>query len=274
MKIWLITGASSGFGKVLAGQLLARGDRVVATARQVADVEHFARDYPETAAVTSLDVTQAGAAAAAVRLAAERFGSLDVLVNAAGFGFVGAIEEATPDEYRPMFETNLFGLIETIRAALPVLRASARATIVNFSSGAGIAGGAGSGHYCATKFAVEGLSEALAQEVGPLGMTVIIAEPGPFRTEFLGRSIAMAAREIDAYADTAGKRRAYTPGRAAAPRRHISCAKKASKRGRATRKCSRSNGRRRSPAIWCERHAQFGRERQITALAISACRRL
>ncbi len=209
MKIWLITGASSGFGKVLAGQLLARGDRVVATARQVADVEHFARDYPETAAVTSLDVTQAGAAAAAVRLAAERFGSLDVLVNAAGFGFVGAIEEATPDEYRPMFETNLFGLIETIRAALPVLRASARATIVNFSSGAGIAGGAGSGHYCATKFAVEGLSEALAQEVGPLGMTVIIAEPGPFRTEFLGRSIAMAAREIDAYADTAGKRRAY-----------------------------------------------------------------
>ncbi len=209
MKTWLITGASSGFGKVLARQVLARGDRVVATARKVGDLDQLGRDHPETAAIAALDVTQAGAAASAVRVAQDRFGGLDVLVNAAGFGFIGAIEEATPEEYRPMFETNVFGLIETTRAALPALRARPGATIVNFSSGAGIAGGSGSGHYCATKFAVEGLSEALAEEVRPLGLRVVIVEPGPFRTEFLGRSIATAACEIEAYAATVGKRRAY-----------------------------------------------------------------
>ena len=213
MKTWLITGCSTGFGKVLAEAVAARGDRLVATARDAAALGDLASRFPDTVRAAKLDVTKAGDAAAAVEVARTAFGGLDILVNNAGFGFIGAVEEATPDEYRPMFETNVFGLIETTRAALPALRARGAATgasrVVNFSSGAGIAGGAGSGLYCATKFAVEGVSEALAQEVAPLGIGVIIVEPGPFRTEFLGRSIATAAHEIEAYRDTAGKRRHY-----------------------------------------------------------------
>ena len=208
-RTWLITGCSSGFGKVLAEAVLARGDRLIATARSAEQLSDYADRYPDTVKTAALDVTKEGSAAAAVKLCEDTFGSLDVLVNNAGFGFMGAVEEATPLEYRPMFETNVFGLIETTRAALPALRKKAGARIVNFSSGAGIAGAAGYGYYNATKFAVEGLSEALAQEVAPLGLKVIIVEPGPFRTEFLGRSIATAKGEIDAYAATSGKLREY-----------------------------------------------------------------
>jgi NAD(P)-dependent dehydrogenase (short-subunit alcohol dehydrogenase family) len=164
-KTWLITGCSTGFGRLLAQ--------------------------------------------AAVAMAEEAFGRLDILVNNAGFGFIGAIEEATPDEYRPMFETNVFGLLETTRAALPTLRKTGDGRIVNMSSGAGIRGLQGSGHYNATKFAVEGTSEALAQEVAPFGIAVIIVEPGPFRTDFLGRSISLAQKEIPEYAATAGVFRTF-----------------------------------------------------------------
>ena len=212
LKTWLITGCSSGLGKVLAHAVAARGDNLVATARSMDDLGDLAERYPDTLRTIALDVTRAGAAAAAVAAARETFGGLDVLVNNAGFGFMGAIEEATPDEYRPMFETNVFGLIETTRAALPELRERKGGRIVNISSGAGIAGAAGYGHYNATKFAVEGLSEALAQELAPLGLRVIIVEPGPFRTDFLGRSIKTAARQIDVYAETSGKLRAYRDG--------------------------------------------------------------
>ncbi len=208
-KTWLITGCSSGFGKTLAEAVLARGDRLVATARKADALANLIGRYPDTAKAAALDVTREGSAAAAVALAEEAFGGLDILVNNAGFGFMGAIEEATPEEYRPMFETNVFGLIETTRAALPALRKRRDARVVNFSSGAGIAGAAGYGYYNATKFAVEGLSEALAQELAPLGLSVIIVEPGPFRTDFLGRSIATARAEIDAYAETSGKLRHY-----------------------------------------------------------------
>lgn len=208
---WLITGCSSGFGKVLAEAVLERGDRLVATARKLEDLSALVAGYPDTARAVALDVNREGSPAAAMAAAEAAFGGLDVLVNNAGFGFMSAVEEATPDEYRPVFETNVFGLIETLRAALPVLRRSKRATVVNFSSGAGIAGSAGSGYYNASKFAVEGLSEALAQELAPLGHRVIIVEPGPFRTEFLGRSITTAKQEIAAYEATAGKRRRY-PG--------------------------------------------------------------
>ena len=208
-KTWLITGCSSGFGKTFAEAVLARGDRLVATARKADALANLIGRYPDTAKAAALDVTREGSAAAAVALAEEAFGGLDILVNNAGFGFMGAIEEATPEEYRPMFETNVFGLIETTRAALPALRKRRGARVVNFSSGAGIAGAAGYGYYNATKFAVEGLSEALAQELAPLGLSVIIVEPGPFRTEFLGRSIATARAEIDAYAETSGKLRHY-----------------------------------------------------------------
>ena len=209
MKTWLITGCSSGLGQQLAEAVAARGDRLVATARSTDTLQSLCERYPETVRSISLDVTHTGAAARAVELAESAFGGLDVLVNNAGFGFIGAIEEGEPSEYRPMFEVNVFGLIETTRAALPALRKRAGARIVNLSSGAGIAGSAGFGFYNATKFALEGLSEALAQELHPLGVKVIIVEPGPFRTEFLGRSMITAAREIPAYTDTVRARRHY-----------------------------------------------------------------
>ena len=209
MKTWLITGCSSGLGRELAEAVAARGDRLVATARSMADLGSLCARYRETVRGIALDVTRPGDAARAVALAESAFGGLDILVNNAGFGFIGAIEEAEPEEYRPLFEVNVFGLIETTRAALPLLRRRDGGRVVNLSSGAGIAGSAGSGYYNASKFAVEGLSEALAEELRPLGLRVIIVEPGPFRTAFLGRSIATAARQIPAYAETAQARRRY-----------------------------------------------------------------
>lgn len=209
MKTWLITGGSTGLGRQLVEAVAARGDRLVATARSIESLQLLCERYPETVRGISLDVTRPGDAARAVALAESAFGGLDVLVNNAGFGFIGAIEEGEPAEYRPMFEVNLFGLIETTRAALPALRKRVGARIVNLSSGAGIAGSAGFGFYNASKFAVEGLSEALADELRPLGVSVIIVEPGPFRTEFLGRSMATAAQEIPAYAETVPARRHY-----------------------------------------------------------------
>lgn len=209
MKTWLITGCSGGFGRILAEAALARGDKVVVTARNPDSIADFAARYPGTAHVVALDVTRDGDAAAAVAEAEKRFGGIDILVNNAGFGFIGAIEEAERSEYRAMFDTNLFGLIEMTRAALPLLRRGGAARIVNFSSVGGITGRAGFGLYNATKFAVEGLSEALAEEIAPLGGHVIIVEPGAFRTDFLGRSIAVAAKHIAAYDDTAGHARRY-----------------------------------------------------------------
>jgi NAD(P)-dependent dehydrogenase (short-subunit alcohol dehydrogenase family) len=151
-----------------------------------------------------LDVTDAMAAKAAVAKAVETFGGFDILVNNAGYALFGAIEEGAPEEYRPMFEVNVFGLIETTRAALPVLRRSG-GTVVNMSSGAGIAGRGGGGYYHAAKFAVEGISEALAGELAPFGIRVLIVEPGPFRTDFLGRSIMMTANEMPEYAASSRK---------------------------------------------------------------------
>lgn len=208
-KTWLITGCSSGLGQHLAVAAAARGDNVVATARDPAILQPLTRQFPDNLKAVRLDVTDASAAAAAIAFAQQAFGGLDVLVNNAGVGFIGAAEEAEPSEYRPVFEVNVFGLIEMTRLALPALRARGAGRIVNLSSGAGLSGGPGSGYYSASKFAVEGFSESLAREVEPLGLRVIIVEPGPFRTDFLGRSIALAKQVIGAYADTAGRRRAY-----------------------------------------------------------------
>lgn len=209
MKVWLVTGCSGGFGKLLAQSALARGDCVVATARNVDSLQDFLAQYPETARAIELDVTRAGDAEKAVALAEREFGRLDVLVNNAGYGMIGGIEEGTPGEYRPMFETNVFGLIETTRAALPLLRKQRSGRIVNLSSGGGLKALPGHGYYNATKFAVEGLSDALAGELAPLGIAVIIVEPGPFRTDFLGRSMTVAKNVIDDYAATAGVARNY-----------------------------------------------------------------
>ena len=201
MKTWLITGCSSGFGQRLALAAAQRGDQVVATARDVRAIGEMAGPFGGRMITLPLDVTETGAARAAVDKAVETFGGFDVLVNNAGYGLFGAIEEGTPEEYRPMFEVNVFGLIETTRAALPILRRSG-GTIVNMSSGAGIAGSGGAGYYNAAKFAVEGISEALAGELKSFGIRVLIVEPGPFRTDFLGRSITIAAREMPEYAAT------------------------------------------------------------------------
>lgn len=154
MKTWLITGCSTGLGKHIATAVAERGDNLVATARSTDTLQELAERFPNTVRIAKLDVTHPETAKAAIALADDCFSGLDVLVNNAGFGFIGAIEETTPAEYRPMFETNVFGLIETTRAALPLLRKRKNGRVVNLSSGAGIAGSAGSGYYNATKFAV------------------------------------------------------------------------------------------------------------------------
>ncbi|MEZ2416374.1 oxidoreductase [Luteibacter sp. RCC_6_2] len=206
MKTWLITGCSSGFGQRLALAAAERGDRVIATARNVETLREMAARFDGRMLALPLDVTDATSIDAAVAKAIATFGDIDILVNNAGYGLFGAIEEGTAEEYRPLFDVNVFGLIETTRALLPTLRRNG-GTIVNMSSGAGIAGSGGGGYYNASKFAVEGLSEALAGELRPFGMRVILVEPGPFRTEFLGRSITMASNEIPEYVTTS--RRQY-----------------------------------------------------------------
>ncbi|MGA8939234.1 MAG: oxidoreductase [Acidobacteriaceae bacterium] len=208
-RVWLVTGASAGFGRELVEYLLAHGARVVATARKVEALKELEAKYPESALVAAMDVTDQAQVEAVVAAAVERFGALDVLVNNAGFGMVGAVEESAETEFRPMFETNVFGLIGVTQAVLPQMRSQGSGHIVNLSSIGGLVATPGFGMYNATKFAVEGLSEALAQEVAPLGIAVMIVEPGPFRTKFLGRAGGETARRIADYDKTAGKMRAY-----------------------------------------------------------------
>ena len=208
-RTWFITGASTGFGRLLAEELLKRGERVAATARDIAKVEDLARQFPEKARAFALDVTNPAQIEAVAQQAIEAFGHIDVLVNNAGYGLNGAIEEVSEKEFEPMFQTNIYGLIRTTRAFLPHFRERRSGHIFNFSSIGGLIGGAGWGFYNVTKFAVEGFSEALAGEMKPLGVHVTVIEPGPFRTDFLGRSGKLAARELPDYAATAGQAREY-----------------------------------------------------------------
>ena len=208
-KVWLVTGASTGFGRELVEYLLARGERVVATARKVEGLTDLGTRYPDHALVAAMDVTDQKQVDAAVGVAVKWFGRIDVLVNNAGYGMVGAVEESAADEFRPMFETNVFGLIRVTQAVLPQMREQGSGHIVNLSSIGGLVATPGFGLYNATKFAVEGLSEALAAEVKPLGITVTIVEPGPFRTKFLGKAGGEAQRSIPEYDQTSGKMRAY-----------------------------------------------------------------
>jgi NAD(P)-dependent dehydrogenase (short-subunit alcohol dehydrogenase family) len=202
-RTWLVTGASRGFGRALSDVLLSRGERLVATAR---DHAAFKREHPDAFAV-ELDVTDPDQARAAVEQAVDRFGRLDVVVNNAGYGHFGAIEELTDDELRRQFEVNLFGVLNVTRAALPVMRHQRSGHLVQMSSLNGIEGMVGGGYYCASKFAVEGLSESLAAEVAHLGIRVTIVEPGPHRTEFAGARSARVADPIDDYADSVGQAR-------------------------------------------------------------------
>ncbi len=208
-RVWFITGASAGFGRELAEYLLDLGAMVVVTSRKVEQLKELEAAYPATALILAMDVTRQSQVDAAVADAVARFGRIDVLVNNAGYGMVGAVEESAEEEFRPMFETNVFGLIRVTQAVLPQMRKQRAGHIVNLSSIGGLVSTPGFGMYNATKFAVEGLSEALAQEVGPLGIGLTIVEPGPFRTKFLGRAGGEAAHRIADYEPTAGKMRAY-----------------------------------------------------------------
>ena len=203
--VWFVTGCSTGFGRELVRVLAARGNRVVATARNPASLDEFAGN-PQVL-VASLDVTRQDQIEQAVAQALKHFGAIDVLVNNAGYGYVGAIEESEDEEVRAMFEVNVFGLANMTKAVLPGMRARRSGTIVNISSMAGMVGFPGIGYYNAAKFAVEGVSEALAKECAPLGIKVITVEPGPFRTDWGGRSLKTPKTPIADYAETAGARR-------------------------------------------------------------------
>jgi NAD(P)-dependent dehydrogenase (short-subunit alcohol dehydrogenase family) len=206
---WFITGASSGFGRLMTEYLLSAGAKVVATARKLDTIKDLTTRYPGDVTVLQLDVTDQHSIDKAVAEAIARVGHIDALVNNAGYGVTGAVEEVTDAEYMPMFETNVFGLINVTKAFLPQFRERRSGAIVNFSSIGGLIGAPGWGYYNATKFAVEGLSEALAAELEPLGVHVMVVEPGPFRTDFLGRSGVEANKRISDYEPTAGKTREY-----------------------------------------------------------------
>ncbi|HXP79416.1 MAG TPA: oxidoreductase [Verrucomicrobiae bacterium] len=202
--VWFITGCSTGFGRELAKLVLDRGYRAVITARDTSKIRDLTAGHEGRALALKLDVTDKAEVAETVRYAESVFGSIDVLVNNAGFGYVGALEESDEDEVRALVETNFFGLARMIHVVLPGMRRRRRGNIVNMSSIGGLVGFPGVGYYNATKFAVEGLSESLAKEVAPLGIKVLVVEPGPFRTDWAGRSLKKSSQQIPEYAETAG----------------------------------------------------------------------
>ena len=203
--VWMITGASRGIGARIAEAALAQGDAVVATARDVASVQRRFGSHDRLLSL-SLDVTDEAQAAEAARAALARFGRIDVLVNNAGFGLLGAVEEASADEVRRLYETNVFGLLNVTRAVLPSMRERRSGHVLNISSLGGYRSSPGFGVYCSTKFAVEGLSEALHAELAPLGVHVTVVEPGYFRTEFLDSvSLSVSPTILADYAATAGQ---------------------------------------------------------------------
>jgi NAD(P)-dependent dehydrogenase (short-subunit alcohol dehydrogenase family) len=204
-RVWFITGSSTGFGRSLTEAVLKHGDRVVATARKPEQLGDLVDQYPETAKAIRLDVTNPNEVRDAINSALDTFGRIDVVVNNAGYGVLGAIEEVSDDAIRHQFETNVFGALDVMRAVLPVMRKQHSGHILNISSVGGFVAFGGTGIYCGTKFALEGLSEALAKEVESLGIKVTIVEPGAFRTDFNGRSLAVPDRLIDDYASTSGE---------------------------------------------------------------------
>ena len=208
--VWFVTGCSTGFGHEIAKLVLSRGGRVVMTARKPEALAELAGRYPETALAVALDVTEAASREAAVAAAEGRFGRVDVLVYNAGYGYLAAIEEGEEAGIRQQFETNVFGLVALTQRVLPGMRERRSGHVVNFSSIGGLCAFAATGYYHMTKFAVEAFSESLSIEVRPLGIRVTIVEPGPFRTDWAGRSIIESGTVIEDYAGTAGKRREST----------------------------------------------------------------
>jgi NAD(P)-dependent dehydrogenase (short-subunit alcohol dehydrogenase family) len=211
-RVWFVTGASSGFGRAIGEAVLERGDRLVATARDPESIRDLTGGSPERALALPLDVTDPGACRRAVDEAVERFDRIDIVVNNAGYAHVGAVEELTDDELREQLEVNLFGVANVTRAALPVMRAQGSGHLVQMSSLNGVEGLAGGGYYAASKFAVEGLSESLADEVAHLGIGVTIVEPGPHRTRFANERSTRSAAPMDEYADSVGRMREALSG--------------------------------------------------------------
>lgn len=212
MRTWFITGASRGFGALIAEQALRAGDAVIATARKPQDITSRMGDHPNLLAVR-LDVTSEEEVHQAVAEGIKRFGQIDVIVNNAGFGVLGAVEETSAKETERLFATNVFGVLNVTRAVLPHLRRQRSGHIINISSVGGYQSFIGWGVYCSTKFAVEGISEALHQELAPLGIRVTVVEPGFFRTDFLDeQSLIKTALELSDYDETVGKMRQFAEG--------------------------------------------------------------
>jgi NAD(P)-dependent dehydrogenase (short-subunit alcohol dehydrogenase family) len=199
-RTWLITGCSTGLGRALAEVLIGKGARVFATARKPEELSDLVAGH-DNARALKLDVTAPADIRAAVA-EVEQAGGVDVLVNNAGYGYLTAIEEGDEEGYRAQFETNVFGLIAMTKAVLPAMRKRGSGHIINIASVGGLVGNPGSGYYAATKFGVVGFSESLSKEVAPLGIKVTVVEPGPFRTDWAGRSLKSSAHPIDAYAES------------------------------------------------------------------------
>jgi len=202
-KVWLITGCSTGFGRELAKEVLAQGFKAAVAARNIADVQDIIKDYGDSAIAVKLDVTTESDIDAAVKTVTDKFGQIDVLVNNAGIGYFGAIEESEDTEVRRMFEINFWGLAKMTQKVLPVMRKQRSGHIINIASIGGLRGFPGVGFYNATKFAVDGFSEALMKEVAPLGIKVTVIAPSGFRTDWAGRSANNSKIVIDDYVATA-----------------------------------------------------------------------
>jgi NAD(P)-dependent dehydrogenase (short-subunit alcohol dehydrogenase family) len=207
-KVWMITGASRGLGAEIGEAVLGRGEKLIATARHVRSLDYL--NGHGNLITACMDVTVESQVESAVNEGLSRFGRIDVVVNNAGFGILGAIEETSAEQVEQIFRTNVFGVLNVIRAVLPVMRRQQSGHIINFSSLGGYRASAGWGVYCATKFAVEGLTEALHDEVAPFGIHATVVEPGHFRTDFMDdRSLCKSSRQIADYAKTLRKTRAF-----------------------------------------------------------------
>jgi len=203
---WLITGCSSGFGREIATEAIRRGFEVAATARQVKEIANLVALAPDRVIALPLDVTDPEQRRSCVAAVTERFGEIGTLVNNAGRGYLASIEEGEIDDVRQLFEINVFGPLALTKLVLPAMRRQGSGLLVNISSMGGLVANPGSGYYASSKFALEGWSEALSKEVAPLGIRVLLVEPGPFRTAWTERSLARAGSTIADYATTTGRR--------------------------------------------------------------------
>ncbi len=207
MKTWFITGSSTGIGRGIAESVLAKGEQAVVTARNTKSLQDLVDRYPDTCLAVSLELNNSESIQASITKAFDKFSKIDVLVNNAGYGYRAAVEEGEVDKVMSMFNANFFGAVELIKLVLPKMREQRSGTIINISSIAAARTGAASGYYAASKAAIESLTEGLKAECEPLGIKVMIVEPGAFKTDFYDRSLAGTDIKIDDYANTAGPRR-------------------------------------------------------------------